>query len=45
MDEKDGCTAAERRALTVYGTVGVFVRAAERGSVDFQEKSLCVHSN
>jgi predicted nucleic acid-binding protein len=37
MDDKDGRQAAERRALTVYGTVGVLIRAAERGLVDLQE--------
>ena len=37
MDDKDGRTAAERRGLTVYGTVGVLVRAAERGLVDLPE--------
>ncbi len=37
MDDKDGRAAAERRGLTVYGTVGVLVRAAERGLVDLQE--------
>ena len=34
MDDKDGRIAAERRGLTVYGTVGVLTRAAERGLVD-----------
>ena len=37
MDDKDGRKAAERRALTVYGTVGVLTRAAERGLVDLPE--------
>lgn len=37
MDDKDGRKAAELRALTVYGTVGVFVRAAELGLIDLQE--------
>ncbi len=37
MDDRDGRAAAERRGLTVYGTVGVLVRAAERGLVDLQE--------
>ena len=36
MDDRDGRAAAERRGLTVYGTVGVLVRAAERGLVDLQ---------
>jgi predicted nucleic acid-binding protein len=34
MDDKDGRKAAELRALTVYGTVGVLVRAAELGLID-----------
>jgi predicted nucleic acid-binding protein len=37
MDDKDGRKAAERRSLTVYGTVGVLTRAAERGLVDLPE--------
>jgi predicted nucleic acid-binding protein len=37
MDDKDGRKAAERRALVVYGTIGVLTRAAERGLVDFSE--------
>ena len=37
LDDKDGRRAAELRALTVYGTVGVFVRAAELGLIDLQE--------
>jgi predicted nucleic acid-binding protein len=37
MDAKDGRKAAARRALTVYGTVGVLTRAAERGLVDLPE--------
>jgi predicted nucleic acid-binding protein len=36
MDDKDGRHAAERRALTVYGTVGVLVRAADLGLIDLQ---------
>ena len=36
MDDRDGRAAAERRGLTVYGTVGVLVRAAECGLVDLQ---------
>ena len=36
MDDKDGRKAAELRGLTVYGTVGVLVRAAEQGLVDLQ---------
>jgi predicted nucleic acid-binding protein len=37
MDDKDGRKAAELRALTVYGTVGVLVRAAELGLIALQE--------
>lgn len=37
MDDKDGRKAAELRALTVYGTVGVLVRAAELGLIDLQD--------
>ena len=36
MDDKDGRKAAALRALTVYGTVGVLVRAAELGLIDLQ---------
>ena len=36
MDDKDGRKAAELRALTVYGTVGVLVRAAELGLIDLR---------
>ena len=36
MDDQDGRKAAELRALTVYGTVGVLVRAAELGLIDLQ---------
>jgi predicted nucleic acid-binding protein len=34
MEDRDGRAAAARRGLTVYGTVSVVVRAAERGLVD-----------
>jgi hypothetical protein len=34
MEDRDGRAAAARRGLTVYRTVGVVVRAAERGLVD-----------
>jgi predicted nucleic acid-binding protein len=34
MDDEDGRIEAERRALTVIGTLGVLERAAERGLLD-----------
>jgi predicted nucleic acid-binding protein len=34
MDDEDGRIEAERRALTVVGTLGVLERAAERGLLD-----------
>ena len=36
MDDKDGRKAAELRALTVYGTLGVLVRATELRLIDLQ---------
>jgi len=36
MDDKDGRQAAELRGLTVYGTIGVLIRAAEQDLVDLQ---------
>lgn len=35
MDERDGVEAARSLGLTTTGTLGVLVRAAERGVIDF----------
>ena len=37
LDAKDDRKAAARRALTVYGTIGMLTRAAERGLIDLPE--------